>query len=33
MHGLSLVLSSGDYSLLVVYRLLIMVASVVEHGL
>ena len=34
MHGLSLVLPSGDYFLVVVYGLLILVASiVVEHGL
>ena len=34
MHGLSLVFLSGDYSLVVVYGLLTMVASiVVEHGL
>ena len=33
-HGLSLVMESGDYSLVAVHRLLIAVASlVVEHGL
>ena len=34
MHGLSLVAASGGYSLVVVCRLLIAVASIVaEHGL
>ena len=33
-HGLSLVMESGDYSLVAVHRLLIAVAFlVVEHGL